>query len=206
MSLWSELDRDLIRCALATSREGDAAAEARSAAVSVILTQTRGAVELLLIQRAERPSDPWSGHMALPGGHRDPTDASLLDTAIRETLEEIGVDLARDAELLGRLDDLTPVRPRALRVRPFVFALERLTPITPSAEVDAVVWAPVGELTSGRSAAEYELVHEGRSSRFPAYRVGDRDVWGLTYRVLGDLFDRVSACAGERGPMRAPSR
>lgn len=199
------MDRDLIRCALATSREGDAVEEVRSAAVSVILLQTRGAVELLLIRRAERPSDPWSGHMALPGGHRDPTDASLLDTAIRETLEEIGVDLTREAELLGRLDDLSPVRPRALRVRPFVFALERLPQVLPSAEVDAVVWAHAGELAAGRSASAHELVHEGRPMRFPAFRVGERDVWGLTYRVLEDLFGRVAACVDERGVVRAPS-
>src|SRR6185436_21144367 len=81
------------------------------AAVAVILigSEATSTLELLLIQRSERAGDPWSGHMALPGGRRDARDIDLRATAMRETREEIGVELST-ARLLGRLDDLRPIR------------------------------------------------------------------------------------------------
>src|SRR5204863_9089886 len=99
---------------------------ARPAAVSLVLVEGAEGAELLLIKRAERAGDPWSGQIALPGGRQDPGDADLLATAVRETREETGVDLAT-AERLGILDDLAP-RTASLPpviVRPFVFALPR---------------------------------------------------------------------------------
>ena len=77
------------------------------AAVSVVI-RGRPQLELLLIKRARSERDPWSGHMALPGGRRDPDDTSLLDTAVRETREETGLDLAAGGVHLGRLEEVTP--------------------------------------------------------------------------------------------------
>ena len=74
------------------------------AAVAVVLRDAKGTPELLLIERARREGDPWSGHMAFPGGRLDPTDSDPRSAAERETLEEVGVRLAR-AESLGRLDE-----------------------------------------------------------------------------------------------------
>src|SRR2546421_732987 len=84
-----------------------AAAGARPAAVSLVLVEGPRGVDLLLIRRAERPDDPWSGQIALPGGRQDPDDVDLLATAARETREETGVELA-SAERLAVLDDLAP--------------------------------------------------------------------------------------------------
>src|SRR3989442_10873051 len=83
-----------------------------------------GGLEALFIRRAQRADDPWSGQVALPGGRRDAGDADLFATAVRETREETGIDLA-GAERLGRLDDLYPRTPTLppVVVRPFVFAL-----------------------------------------------------------------------------------
>ena len=61
------------------------------AAVAIVLAPDPDAV--LLIRRAERAGDPWSGHMALPGGRYEPKDPDLLGTALRETVEEVGVAL-----------------------------------------------------------------------------------------------------------------
>src|SRR5258706_13265424 len=86
--------------------------QARRAAVALVLSPSLAdapALSLLLVRRAERDGDPWSGHMALPGGHAHPSDVDLLHTARRETLEEVGIDLT-DAELLGRLDEVGMMR------------------------------------------------------------------------------------------------
>src|SRR5258705_6854336 len=100
------------------------------AAVAVILHDGDDGIEALFIHRAIRAGDTWSGQIAFPGGRRDPGDVDLLDTAIRETHEEVGVDLT-SAERLGTLDDLyprTPVLPPVV-VRPFVFALTSRPPM-----------------------------------------------------------------------------
>src|ERR1700680_3050243 len=89
------------------------------AAVALVLRQGARGLEILLIKRAEHMDDPWSGHVALPGGREEPADASLQETAVRETLEETGIDLARDGEVLGALDDLRPTTaPNTILVRP----------------------------------------------------------------------------------------
>src|SRR5262245_51874152 len=107
-----------------------------AAAVAVILHDGDEGVETLFIHRAVRAGDVWSGQIAFPGGRREPSDTDLLATAIRETREEVGVDLSA-AERLGVLDDLhprTPVLPPVV-VRPFVFASTARPMIEVSSEV-----------------------------------------------------------------------
>jgi 8-oxo-dGTP pyrophosphatase MutT (NUDIX family) len=159
--------------------------------VAALLADGENGVELLLIRRAERASDPWSGHMALPGGHLDPSDADLLATAVRETREELSVDLERDAELLGRLQDFQPVKSLDLSVTPFIFGIGSRPPVTPNPEVDLALWIPVAELASGTTRFEHELSLGGQALRFPAFRVGEHVVWGLTYRVVDELLRQI---------------
>ena len=99
----------------------------RLAAIALVLRPGRGSgdeadPELLMIKRAEAERDPWSGHVACPGGRMEPGDHDLEQTAIRETWEETGVDLARDGRVLGALDDISPRTPTLppIIVRPFV--------------------------------------------------------------------------------------
>ena len=160
----------------------------KKAAVAAVLTPSLHApsLDILFIRRAEHPNDPWSGHMAFPGGRHEPGDASLLATAMRETREELGLDLA-GAHLLGRLDDLATHR-AGLMVRPFVFAIDRPPPLRGNYEVAETLWAPVLPLMQGERNAEYPYLHEGQQLRFPAYDVEGRIVWGLTYRMLQSLF------------------
>src|SRR5688572_23556785 len=115
---------DELRAALgARPPRRDAPEGVARAAVALLLAPGVDELELLLIRRAERSDDPWSGHMALPGGREDPGDATLLATAVREVREEVGIELNR-AMLLGELDDLRPSSaPARIVVRPFVFAL-----------------------------------------------------------------------------------
>jgi 8-oxo-dGTP pyrophosphatase MutT (NUDIX family) len=167
--------------------------EGRRAAVAVVLREIDSDLEVLLIQRAIREGDPWSGHIALPGGHRDATDASLLVTAIRETREEVGLDLEQNASLLGRLASLRPVSGLALDVSPFCFALEQPSELSYGPEVVSSFWTPLGALARGEHDATYRFERQGNELIFPAWNVEGRVIWGMTYRLLLDLLGRIAA-------------
>ena len=98
----------------------------QTAAVAFLLREARDGIEVLFIHRAEHPQDPWSGQMGLPGGRSEEGDADLLATAIRETREEIGVDLSLDSQTLGRLDEIQAIHrggPVDRTITPFAFQL-----------------------------------------------------------------------------------
>ena len=129
----------------------------RKAAVALFFRLGENDVlELLFIKRAEYEGDPWSGQIAFPGGRAEERDASLAETAIRETREETGIDLAREGVMVGRLDDLRPrtVRLPAIMVRPFVALLDRSEPLVLSSEVALSFWLPFTELARGESWKE----------------------------------------------------
>lgn len=190
------LSRIAARLAARTPTAGDGDAEKR-AAVAAIFRERDAAIgpELLFIRRADKTSDPWSGQMAFPGGRHDPRDADLLETARRETREEIGLDLA-GAELLGRLDPIGAVA-RAVRlpltITPFVFAIGAADPalVAHPDEVAEVLWTPITPLLQGEAEATHPYLHDGQRYDMPAFRVGDRMIWGLTYRMLQDLFAAI---------------
>ena len=174
------------------------AEELPRAAVAVLLRAPtlRDEAEVFFIERAVRAGDPWSGHMAFPGGRRDAGDADLLATAIRETREEVGIDLVRDATLLARLPDLPAVLKTAgigIVVSPFVFALQRDVAHTPNHEVAGVLWTPFGALARGEHRGVYGYPVQGRTMDFPCHRIGDKVVWGLTWQMLDGLFTRLHA-------------
>jgi 8-oxo-dGTP pyrophosphatase MutT (NUDIX family) len=162
----------------------------RRAAVAAVLRERPNSTELLLIRRAERVGDPWSGHMALPGGHHELTDADLLATVMRETLEEVGLDL-KHHELLGALDEhAATVRGvfSGLLLAPFVFAMRGESELQLNHEVAEAIWAPLSPMANGEIDIFLERDYEGRPMRFPGYRIGDQIVWGLTHRILSSLF------------------
>lgn len=163
----------------------------RWAAVALVLRgATLGNAELLFIRRAQRAGDPWSGHVAFPGGRRDVADPSLEVTARRETREELSLDLGIDAALLGVLDDLRPRSPAlpSIAVRPYVFALTRDVTLVPNHEVHSTFWVPVAELRDPSRSTEHIFDRDGARLRFPAYRSGDDIVWGMTERIVTQLL------------------
>ena len=172
------------------ARPSDVAAEtghSEFAAVAVILAPDPDGV--LLIRRAERDGDPWSGHFGLPGGRRDPGDPDLLATSLRETVEEVGYVLTQDA-LLGHLDDVWPRSPlpRRIVVRPYVFAIsERPHPIL-SDEVAETFWVPLAELAAPGVYRDTIIRLRGESRPFPAYHLQQGIIWGLTERILTQLL------------------
>jgi 8-oxo-dGTP pyrophosphatase MutT (NUDIX family) len=179
--------------------DADVATTDKEAAVAAILRARDGAdAEILLIRRAVNPGDPWSGHMAFPGGRRDPDDASLLATAIRETREEVGLDLAIHGDVLARLPDVAAIakgKRIGMNIAAFVFALrhEGEALLAPNDEVAETVWAPLGPLARGERAGVYPYRYEGIDLELPSIDVGGRIVWGLTHKMLSALFDKVHA-------------
>ena len=164
-------------------------AESRLAAVAAVLRVVEDVPELLFIKRAIAERDPWSGHVAFPGGRIEPGDDTLEDTAIRETQEELALDL-RQGQVLGRLDDLAP-RGRSLPpiiVRPYVAVVAADVAFVPSREVAATFWVPLGILRDPNSQDEHVMTINGVRARFPAYRVEEHLVWGLTERIVRQLL------------------
>lgn len=166
------------------------------AAVAAILRDAGAGAEVLLIRRAERRGDPWSGHMAFPGGRRDATDSNLHATAVRETREEVGIDLDADGALLGRLPDLEAIaraRRTGLVITPFVFALARDVPLAFDAEeVAGAFWVPLSPLARGEGAGTVTWQGEGGALDLPCWRVQGQVVWGLTYRMIQSLFEALA--------------
>jgi 8-oxo-dGTP pyrophosphatase MutT (NUDIX family) len=149
---------------------------------------------MFFIQRAEYEGDPWSGHIAFPGGRAEERDESLIDTAMRETLEETGIELRGVSELIGVLDDLHPrsVRLPAVVVRPFVFLVGEVSTPVLSSEVAEAFWVPLSVLLD-RSVWRDATVRAGNTeiSRFAFHHEG-YVVWGMTERILSGLLELLS--------------
>lgn len=164
----------------------------RQAAVAAILRQGASGTEALFIKRAQRKGDVWSGHMAFPGGHAEAGDPDLAATAIRETREEIGLDLQRHGRLLGHLNhmDVNPMGGRtAMLVVPFVFLLTgEPPPLQLNHEVADVLWGSLHEMFHGHSATRRDMAVGGGMQPFPGYGVRDEIVWGLTYQMVNGFF------------------
>ena len=174
--------------------EVPATPEMIAAAVAVMLHEGDEGPEALFILRAVRAGDTWSGQIAFPGGRREPADPDLLTTAIRETREEIGVDLSA-AERLGVLDDLhprTPVLPPVV-VRPFVFALTEQPRIIPSPEVQTAFWVPFRALQAPGVRGTITVDHPGIPRQvLHAYTIGKHTIWGMSERILTPLISLIS--------------
>jgi len=180
---------DKVRAALTRSSMPPELPVARQAAVAAILHGPDA--ELLFILRATVAGDPWSGHIAFPGGRRESHDASLHDTAVRETREELGIDLS-SAELLGVLDDVGPVsRKKPLVVRPFVFHVPELPAPAPNREVADVLSAPLGDLLRGVDRGTMPFEWEGHAITLPRVDLAGHRLWGMTLRMVDDLLHRV---------------
>ena len=166
----------------------------RHAAVALVFRRDEaGALELLFIKRAEYEGDPWSGQVAFPGGRHEQGDASLADTAIRETREELALDLAREGRLLGTLDDLYPRSPALppIVVRPYVFVARPSGDLSPSHEVSLAFWVPLSRLQAADATVESTIEVRGARWRVPSFVHDGHTIWGMTERILRQLLERL---------------
>ena len=187
---------------LATTLEGRPGAivesehPVRRAAVALVLRAgLDDALELLFIKRAEYAGDPWSGHIAFPGGRHEPTDRSLEETAVRETREELALDLRAHGRVLGTLDDLHP-RTASLPpivVRPYVAVAAPDVTLVPSSEVALAFWVPLATLQAPDATVESTIeLQSGVRWRVPSFVHQGHTIWGMTERILRQLLDRLT--------------
>jgi 8-oxo-dGTP pyrophosphatase MutT (NUDIX family) len=165
------------------------------AAVAILLVPDPESI--LLIRRAERGDDPWSGQMGLPGGRRHATDPDLRHTAVRETHEEVGVDLTR-ASHLGVLDDLKPVTPvlPPIIVRPHVFLVNARPALRVNPEVAGAWWVNLDSLLTPGVYGRHPVEALGHRMEREGYRLPHGTVWGLTERILTPLLEVIRGGGG----------
>jgi 8-oxo-dGTP pyrophosphatase MutT (NUDIX family) len=163
-----------------------------SAGVAVIFRRSDEAEEVLLIKRAEREGDPWSGQVAFPGGMVNASDSSFEETARRETAEEVGVDLSsKSAAFMGYMREVK-ARMREVVVVPSVFKLAAPSAVTLNKEVASYEWVPLRSLASGRARSKYVLRRDGVEIAFPSLVHRGLVIWGLTERILSAIIQDKS--------------
>ena len=169
------------------------APECARAAVAVVLRDGERGPEFIVIHRAHRRGDPWSGHMALPGGRQQPGDRDLFATAARETREEVGVDLEHTGELLGYLDDLRAIgrgRLLDLIITPSVCVVHAAVTLVPDErEVQGAFWLPLMSLRRGEARGTYRHTINGQELEHPAFVYHGHTIWGLTHCILTGFLE-----------------
>ncbi len=186
-----------IRHKLANHEPETAAVETPTrAAVGMLLKPHERDLHVLFIHRAHHPLDPWSGHMAFPGGRQDPEDPDLRMTVHRETREEVGIDLDQHGEYLGRLTELQAMargRPINMVVSPFVYLVSpEVSPEPDPVEVQDTIWVPL----SFMQQKDVERIvsrpmPDGSAIEVPALEYGGKTIWGLTYRVVRGFLELI---------------
>lgn len=168
----------------------------KKAAVAMLLRETEQGpreLEMLFIQRAAHEKDPWSGHMAFPGGRVDPGDASALDAAVRETQEEIGVILDPAASLAAIREIQASAKGSFLSmiVYPFVFIMPPNAEIRPNYEVARTVWVPLNVILDPRQHTSFIHHYDSRSAELKCIEYEGSRIWGMTYRMLEHFAEAV---------------
>jgi 8-oxo-dGTP pyrophosphatase MutT (NUDIX family) len=161
-----------------------------SAGVLVPLFVQEEELRVLFIQRTLMVKD-HRGQIAFPGGVRDPEDASILATALRETFEEIG--LAPEAvEILGSLTGVSTIT--GYHILPFVGLIPHPYDFKPSPrEVKRLLALPVADFYAPERWSSGPYIFQGRTTRVCYWHNGEEVVWGATARILLNLLAHLGA-------------
>lgn len=167
------------------------------ASVMMVIRNIDCKLDLLFIKRPEHPGDTFSGHVAFPGGKKMDEDTDLLETAIRETSEEVGIDLRECGRVIGKLDDTKPNSKRAdfIIVTPYVSFITGDVEIKTNHEVDEYIWVPLDHLLDERNMRVRTKIRNDVHIDDYVFSYDKYIIWGMTGRVLwnfiseyGDLF------------------
>ncbi len=168
------------------------------AAVAISLRLGVSGPEMLMIQRAVREGDPWSGHMGFPGGRKDASDATDVACAKRETREEIGFDLDTYGELICQLSDVNTGwradRPEML-VAPFIFRVDSTPDFELNHEVDDTLWVPLSFLLDDANRSRHQWDWRGEVLESDAFTYDNRLIWGLSLMMIDELLEIIDGRA-----------
>ena len=167
------------------------------AAVALLLQPRPDDVYVLFIHRAQHPQDPWSGHMAFPGGRHEPEDPDLRVTIQRETHEEVGINLDDHGEYLGRLAEVQAMargKQIGMVVSPFVYRVSQEARLVPDpVEVQDTIWVPLSFMQQdGVEQIVQRDLQDGSTIEVPALLYGGKTIWGLTYRMLRGFLELIN--------------
>ena len=162
------------------------------AVVAILLWDEPGrGLQTLLVQRAEREGDPWSGQIGLPGGRVKQAVESPRAALHREVGEEVGIKLEQVGVELGSLSVGHPMRRMEMRVQPWVYGLRTKPKVSIGSEIASSFWVNLTELPSTMKMSEITIRNEPRSVE--SFVVEGKIVWGFTYRVLTELIPILEA-------------
>jgi len=164
-----------------------------AAAVMIIVRDGPRGLEVLLGERTKREGDPWSGQIGLPGGRHRAEDPTMLATAIRETKEEVGIDLEGRAEILGHMPPRAPGNKPEILVVPYVALATAPIEAIPGPEMASVFWVPLADLLASQGRATVATILG--ELNVPSFTFEGRLIWGFTYRVLEELLVFVGLSA-----------
>jgi 8-oxo-dGTP pyrophosphatase MutT (NUDIX family) len=161
----------------------------RDGAVLILLYPARGELQFPLTRRTTSV-ESHKGHISLPGGAREPNE-TLAETALRESAEEIGVQVAEDF-IIGKLSVIhVPVS--GYRVTPFVAAVDARPEYRPhSREVDEIIETPLSLLLDPKNVSREWQTHANRRMLVPFYRFGRHRIWGATAMILSEFAELLS--------------
>ena len=170
----------------------------KRAAVAISLRLGVSGPEMLMIQRAVREGDPWSGHMGFPGGRKDASDATDVACAKRETREEIGFDLDTYGELICQLSDVNTGwradRPEML-VAPFIFKVDSTPDFELNHEVDDTLWVPLSFLLDDANRSRHQWDWRGEVLESDAFTYDNRLIWGLSLMMIDEPLEIIGSRA-----------
>ncbi len=183
-----------------SGREALKVSASKHAAVAALLRfEDPSNPEVLLMRRAESEGDRWSGQVCLPGGKAEAGDLNLHVTALRETHEELGIQLAQCSRYLGPLDALPAIargRPLSTSISPFVFQQTTHAELRLGYEAAHAFWLPLGRAAGGEFDSQYDYDAGERKLALPCWRFEDEVIWGLTFNMLRSMLDLVCSPHG----------
>ena len=170
----------------------------KRSAVAIVLDKHASAdASILMIKRAEHKGDPWSGHMAFPGGRCEAFDKNGLATAKREMHEEVGFDIddaehkPLKGEWLGRLSDVSTSRrvtPKAMVVTPYVFSVADKPILEENYEVAETVWIPLTYISDINNRSIHSIKFKQKTINLPCYRYDGKVIWGMSLSMIDEIL------------------